>query len=72
MMAASKNPPRGSLHYRAKFNESEVRMILELIEHREKLKAECLELTNRKLADKFEVHPRTIEKIAQGRSWTHV
>ena len=72
MMAAAINPVRGSKHYRAKFNEDEVKMILDLIKERELLKKRAAELSNKRLAEKFDVHHRTIEKIAHCRSWTHV
>ena len=71
-MAAALNPVRGSKHYRAKFTEDEIKLILELVKERDELMKRAAELSNRSLAEKFEVHHRTIEKIAQCRSWTHV
>lgn len=71
-MSAAINPSRGSKHYKAKFTEAEVKLILNAVAERERLRKEASELSNAKLAEKFEVHPRTIDKISQRRTWTHV
>lgn len=71
-MAAALNPSRGSKHYKSKFTEEEVAMILNFVNEREALRKAASELTNAKLAEKFEVHPRTIESIISGRTWAHV
>lgn len=71
-MAAALNPARGSKHYRSRFTEDEVKLILELVKQREELRIKASQLSNRRLAEKFDVHYRTIEKIAQCRTWTHL
>lgn len=71
-MAAALNPTRGSRHHMAKFTEDEIALILNLVNERDALKKAASELTNAKIAEKFEVHPRTIEKIISGETWAHV
>ena len=63
---------RGSQLPWSKLNESDVKMIRDLVEARNKLKAELSELTNKKIAEKFEVHVRTIDRITAGEGWGHV
>lgn len=63
---------RGSQLPHAKLTESDVRLIRELIAHREKLRAEVSTLTNQCIAEKFNVHHRTIDKISAGETWIHV
>ena len=71
-MAAPINPIRGSAHCNAKLTEDDVRLILSAADERKKLLAEAYQLSNSKLAEKFEVSKHTVEKISQGRSWAHV
>ncbi len=66
------NAVRGSQHYNAKLTESDIELIRALIEHREELKKSASELTNAKIAEKFGVHQRTIERVTQGFGWVHV
>lgn len=66
------NVKRGSELPWAKLNESDVRHIRLLIEHREKLKQQAKALSNARLADKFGVHCRTIDRICTGEGWAHV
>ena len=54
--------PRGSKHYRAKLDEADVRLILELHP----------EVSTRKLAEKFEVSQSAIARIITARNWKHV
>jgi len=63
---------RGSDLPQARLNEEDVSFILQLIREREDLKARAKELTNTKIAEKFGVHFRTIDRISAGESWTHV
>ena len=63
---------RGSQLPHAKLCEDDVRLILSLVEHREKLKREAKNLTNARIAEKFSVHIRTIDRITSGESWGHV
>ena len=71
-MAAARNPSRGESHYNAKLTAHDVRLIRQLIAERTDLLARARRLTNDELASKFEVHHRTIEKIADRRAWIHV
>lgn len=63
---------RGEDLPQSKLSESDVRAIREIVEYREKLKSELKSLTNESLADKFEVHIRTIDKVTAGYTWGHV
>ena len=54
--------PRGSKHYRAKLDESDVLLILELHP----------DISTRKLADKFDVSQSAIARILTARNWKHV
>lgn len=55
----------------SKLTNDDVRLIRELVAHRNKLKAELAGLTNKELAGKFDVHYRTIEKVVHGDTWSH-
>lgn len=63
---------RGSQLTHSKLDENDVRNIRELIAYRENLKSEASALSNRKIAEKFGVHNRTIDRIASGENWGHV
>jgi len=63
---------RGSQLPHSKLNEDDVRHILRLVAHREQLKRQAAALTNAKIAEKFDVHQRTIDRITAKTSWLHV
>jgi hypothetical protein len=63
---------RGSELPHAKLTESDVLLIRSLVEHREHLKDQARMLTNQRIAEKFGVHQRTIDRITAGESWNHV
>lgn len=63
---------RGSDLPQSKLNEDDVRLIRGLVEHREYEKKKLAELTNAKIAEKFGVHIRTIDRITAGENWGHV
>ena len=63
---------RGSELPWSRLTESDVRLIRELIADREATKAQLRELTNAKIAEKFGVHVRTIDRVANGENWGHV
>lgn len=63
---------RGSAHPNAKLTEGDVKLIRELVKHREDLKRQASKLSNRCIAEKFAVHYRTIERITQEFGWVHV
>ena len=66
------NHTRGSGRYNAKFTESEVIMVHGLIAERERLRKEASNLSNAKIAEKFDVCVGTINNIAQRKTWAHV
>lgn len=53
---------KGSKHYRAKLNEADVRLIIELHP----------DVSTRQLARKFEVSQSAIARILTARNWKHV
>ena len=56
----------------SKLTNDDVLLIRELIEYRDMLRQEASKLTNAKIAEKFGVHFRTIDRISAGENWTHV
>lgn len=60
---------RGSQLPHAKLDEDDVRLVRELVDERERHKAIAAALTNRKIAEKFGVHVRTIDRITAGNGW---
>ena len=63
---------RGSDLPQAKLSSDDVRLIRELVDHRESLKREAKSLTNSAIAEKFNVHRRTIERITSEETWLDV
>jgi hypothetical protein len=63
---------RGSQLPQAKLTEHDVCLIRKLIDEREAEKRRLAELTNAKLAEKFGVHVRTIDRISMGETWGHL
>ena len=63
---------RGSDLPQSKLTDDDVMMIRQLVEYRDELKRKASELTNKRIADKFSVHQRTIDKLIHGRTWSHV
>ncbi len=63
---------RGQQLPHAKLTEDDVRLIRELVAHREDLIQQARQLSAAKIAEKFDVHQRTIEKVINGYSWGHV
>ena len=63
---------RGSQLPQAKISEEDAALIRSLIREREMLKRQAAALTNAKIAEKFGVHTRTIDRISAGFGWTHV
>jgi hypothetical protein len=69
-----KNPagwrgPRGETHHSARLTAHDVELIRQLIDEREALLAKAKNLTNAAIAAKFDVHPRTIDRISSYRGW---
>lgn len=63
---------RGSELPSAKLTEHDVILIRQLIEERRKLARKIKELSNKKIAEKFGVHLRTIDRVSNGETWRHV
>jgi len=56
----------------SKLTNEDVKLIRELVDHRDQLKKELSGLTNKVISEKFDVHRRTIDRITGGHSWTHI
>lgn len=56
--------PRGSRHYRARLEESDIPLIFQLYRHGK--------LTIYQIAEKFDVHPTTIWYVIIRKTWKHV
>lgn len=63
---------RGEQLPHAKLTDADVRLLRECVVERERLRKQASELSNQKLAEKFDVHIRTIEKVLQRYTWFHV
>jgi len=63
---------RGEELTQSKLTEEDIRMIRELVKYREKLKKEVAGLSNKALAEKFDVHQRTMDKAVRYETWRHV
>lgn len=67
-----RGPQRGADRYNAKLTDADVPLILALRAERERLLAQARELTDAKIAEKFDVHPNVVWKIGNGAAWIHV
>jgi len=54
---------------KSKLTLEDARLIIKAVNHREKLKKEYSQLTDRKLAEKFGVVHGTIRSLRTGRTW---
>lgn len=63
---------RGEQLPQSRLADEDVILIRQLVEERNKLKAQIAELTSAKIAEKFDVHSRTIDRIIAGHGWTHI
>jgi len=66
-MAAAKRP-----HRTCKLTEDDVRLIRALCDERDILLAQAAKVSDRKLAEKFEVAPSTIYAVAKRQKWASV
>lgn len=64
-MSAAKNPARGETHPNATLSDHDVRLILELLGIRDALIVEARKLTDKKLAEKFDVHHSYIWRLGK-------
>lgn len=71
-MPAPKSPARGSQHYRAKLTEDDVKLLLACKAERDRLLSEARELSNARLAGKFGVNEKAVERIFYRAGWGHV
>lgn len=63
---------RGSELPQSKLTEADVALIQALVQERRKALELAKSLSNARIAEKFGVHPRTIDRISAGESWGHV
>lgn len=71
-MPRPKRIRRGSDLPQSKLEEQDVRLIRELVAERERHKRAARELSNARLAEKFGISLRTIERLLHGETWWHV
>lgn len=62
---------RGSQLPQSRLTEDDVRLIRQLVEQRDELIRRARELTNARIAEKFDVHRRTIDRVTSGEGWGH-
>jgi len=63
---------RGSQLAWSKLTEEDVALIRAMVEEREEMKQKLRNVTNAKIAEKFGVHVRTIDRVTTGENWRHV
>ena len=63
---------RGEELPHSKLTNDDIKLIHQAVEHRNELRKQASQLSNRSLAEKFGVHYRTIDKVTAGYSWTHL
>ena len=63
---------RGTELPHAKLTETDVRLVLDAVAEREKLRSQARTLSNKALAERLGVHVRTIDRITAGENWGHV
>ncbi|WIX32550.1 hypothetical protein QO259_17325 [Salinicola sp. JS01] len=63
---------RGSELPWAKLDERKVAEINAIVDRRNELRRELSELTNAKIAARYGVHQRTIDRVTTGENWGHV
>lgn len=59
------NPSRGESHYNHKLTDHECRLVLELVDERNELLRRARELTDAKIAEKFDICAGTVWKIGK-------
>jgi hypothetical protein len=62
----------GTAHPRAKLEDGDIKMIRELLAHRDYHRRQAEELTYESIAEKFGVHEGTIRRIHAKRNWIHI
>lgn len=63
---------RGSELPQAKLNENDIKNIRQIVLDREQMRKALSAMSNAALAEKFNVHYRTIDRITAGENWSHV
>jgi len=66
------NAVRGTDLPQAKLNEDDVILIRALVMERNRLISEARKLTDKKISEKFGIHPNTVWKLTKYGSWKHV
>lgn len=56
----------------SKLTDGDVRLIRQFVAERDRLKSQLKEMSNARLAAKFDVHVRTIDRVTANENWTHV
>lgn len=65
--------PRGEYHYRSSLTNDDVRLIRALVAERQRLLSEAAKLSNRAIADKFNLmNDDYVRRIHKREAWSHV
>lgn len=64
--------PQGSKHHASKLTEDDVRMIRELDQERRQLEEKVRSLSQRSIADKFNISKQRVWEICSGEGWSHI
>lgn len=63
---------RGEGHYKARLTDGDVLVLRQIAAERRTLLARLAAISNRALAEKFDVTPSCIERVIYGQTWSHV
>jgi hypothetical protein len=63
---------KGSELPHSKMNEKLVKKIRGVVAERQRLRVVLSAMTNKALAERYQVHVRTIDRITAGENWSHV
>lgn len=72
MSATYAKAVRGQDHYRSKLTDDDVRALRQIASDRRALLAQLAALSNRALAEKFNVTPACVERVIYGQTWSHI
>ena len=72
MSATYAKAVRGQDHYKAKLTDEDVRALKQIAADRREMMGKLSAMSNRALAQKFDVSERCIERVIYGQTWSHV
>ena len=63
---------KGENHPQSKLSSADIRNIRALVDIRNEHRRKAAELTNEKIAEKFDIHEGHVRRIASGKNWSHL